>query len=439
MYRYEYVDGQLTNPLLLLDLTATPLNDRAEHNGGKVLIGSDKNVYVIVGEVGAHRTQAQNIEDGPPPNGLGGVLRITQDGQPVPSNPIFGDELPLNLYYAMGIRNSFGMDFDPLTGNLWDTENGPTAGDEINLVGPGFNSGFALIQGYADDDLSDTGASADDLVLFGDGYYDDPKFAWTFTVGVTALKFLNSDKLGSEYANNMLVGDINNGLLYRFILNGERDGITIQNDTYVGNIQALSDNKVEDTPENRVITFGQGFGGITDIQVGPGDGYPYVLSYTGSMFKILPAASESAAPVKENQPSASAPGPATSSNVAQNDTQRANSVPAVIIGIRDDASYAPNPIEISAGQTITWVNGDAVSHTVTSGTSDDSGEGELFDSDAIIPDQNYSLTFDDPGNYEYYCIYHPTMVGEVNVVSGNGDFTGEEDPGEEDPGEEDTG
>ena len=134
LYRYEYVDGKLINPLLLLDLTATPLNERAEHNGGKVLIGPDKNVYVLVGEVGAHRTQAQNTEDGPPPNGLGGVLRITQDGQPVPSNPIFGDELPLNLYYAMDIRNSFGMDFDPLTGTLWDTENGQTGGAEQSIT-----------------------------------------------------------------------------------------------------------------------------------------------------------------------------------------------------------------------------------------------------------------------------------------------------------------
>ncbi len=435
LYRYEYVDGKLINPLLLLDLTATPVNERAEHNGGKVLIGPDKNVYVVVGNVGGHLTQAQNIEDGPPPNGLSGVLRITQDGQPVPSNPIFGDDLPLNLYYAMGFRNSFGMDFDPLTGNLWDTENGPTRGDEINLVGPGFNSGFALIQGYAGDDLLGTGASADDLVLLGDGYYSDPKFAWTYTIGVTALKFLNSDKLGSEYANNMFVGDINNGLLYRFILTGERDGISIKNDTYVGNTAALADNKVDDTPENRVITFGQGFGGITDIQVGPSDGYPYVLSHTGSLFKILPSASKSTAPETENQPSVAA---AASSNVAQNDTQRAGSIPAAIIGIKGAASYAPNPIEISAGQTITWVNGDAVSHTVTSGTDGDSEEGLIFDSDAIIPDQSYSLTFDEPGKFEYFCIYHPTMVGMVNVVSSNGEDTveEEEEPVEEEPVED---
>ena len=53
----------------------------------------------------------------------------------------------MNLYYAYGIRNSFGIDFDPVTGKLWDTENGPGYGDEINLVKPGFNSGWGKIQG----------------------------------------------------------------------------------------------------------------------------------------------------------------------------------------------------------------------------------------------------------------------------------------------------
>ena len=154
LYRYDYIDGQLVNPVLLLDLTAIPNNiNRTDHNGGKLLIGPDNNVYMIIGEVGGHRTQAQNIENGPAPNGLGGVLRITQDGQEVDNEPIFGSELPLSIYYAMGIRNSFGIDFDPLTGNLWDTENGPTSGDEINLVFPGFNSGWSLIQGFSEDDL----------------------------------------------------------------------------------------------------------------------------------------------------------------------------------------------------------------------------------------------------------------------------------------------
>ena len=101
----------------------------------------------------------------------------------------------------------FGMDFDPLTGNLWDTENGPTAGDEINLVYPGFNSGWSLIQGFSKNDFMGTGATSDDLVYFGKGSYAEPKFDWVTPIGITALKFLNSGKLGQEYQNNMFVGE----------------------------------------------------------------------------------------------------------------------------------------------------------------------------------------------------------------------------------------
>ena len=400
--RYEFVDGRLINPVLLLDLTAIPDNGRGEHNGGKILIGPDNNVYYVIGEVGGHRTQAQNIVDGPAPNGLGGVLRITQDGNVVDDGSIFGKGLPLDVYYAMGIRNSFGMDFDPLTGNLWDTENGPTAGDEINLVFPGFNSGWSLIQGFSKNNFLGTGATPDDLVYFGKGSYAEPKFDWVNPIGITALKFLNSGKLGQEYQNNMFVGDINNGLLYRFILNQARDGILI-NDTSLGNIKSLADYEVNDPKENQPLIFGQGFGGITDIQVGP-DGYLYVLSYTGSLFRIIPHSDGVAG--KESQ---------VVDTSATSDTEDDNSVPVSIVGINGANSYSPNPVKIQKGQTVTWYNGDAISHTVTSGLEGDTDAGKMFDSNAIIPNQHYSITFDNAGDYQYYCIYHPSMVGEIIV------------------------
>lgn len=400
LYRYQYVDGQLIDPVLLLDLTAIPNNvNRTDHNGGKVTIGPDNNVYMIIGEVGGHRTQAQNIENGPAPNGLGGVLRITQDGGLVDDEPIFGTDLPLGVYYAMGIRNSFGIDFDPLTGNLWDTENGPTAGDEINLVFPGFNSGWSLIQGFSGDDLLGNEATPSDLVIFGNGKYAEPKFTWHIPIGPTALKFLNSDKLGKEYENNMFVGDINNGNLYRFTLNEARNDIDINN-TYVGHASALVDKKVDNTVESIPITFGQGFGGITDIQVGP-DGYLYVLSFTGDLYKILPT-------LQSSIPKAQSPS-------SQSSVVPEGSVLVTINSISGDNSYAPNPIIINSGETITWYNADTVSHTATSGSDSDPNEGQLFDSDAILSNQAFTLKFDNKGTFDYYCIYHPSMVGEIIV------------------------
>ena len=66
------------------------------------------------------------LRDGEPVDGRAGILRITQDGKPVDdgnSSGIIGDEYPLNLYYAYGVKNSFGIDFDPKTDKLWAYRN----------------------------------------------------------------------------------------------------------------------------------------------------------------------------------------------------------------------------------------------------------------------------------------------------------------------------
>src|SRR5215207_7734673 len=179
LYRYELVDGKLVIPKLLLDLPYLP---GPAHNGGVITIGPDDNVYVAVGELtptnyagGDYKFLSQNYEDGKVPDGRGGILRVTQDGQLVGGKGILGDEHPLDMYYAYGIRNSFGIAFDPVTGKLCDTENGGRY-DEINLVEPGFNSGWEKVIGKASlqEDFNDS-----DLVDFnGNGKYSDPEFSW---------------------------------------------------------------------------------------------------------------------------------------------------------------------------------------------------------------------------------------------------------------------
>ncbi|MDP9288372.1 MAG: PQQ-dependent sugar dehydrogenase [Thermoproteota archaeon] len=276
LYRYELVGNKLVNPKLLLNVNATP---GPIHNGGKIVIGPDDNIYIAIGDVGNHKTQAENFRNGPPPDGTGGILRISQSGQPI-LPPILGNTYPLNLYFAYGIRNSFGIDFDPVTGNLWDTENGPNYGDEINHVDPGFNSGWAQVQGIwapkgeiGAENAGPIDLHASNLVTFGGkGTYRAPEFIWVTTVGPTAIKFLNSTKLGKQYQNDMFVGGFHTGSIYHFKLNTNRTGLYLKS--------PLADKIANYTEELRTggAILASGFGGITDIEVGPYDGYLYVLA-----------------------------------------------------------------------------------------------------------------------------------------------------------------
>ena len=106
---------------------------------------------------------------------------------------------------------------------LWDSENGPASYDEINLVEPGFNSGWTQIMGP---DARDS-QNVSDLVQFPGSHYADPKFSWFNTVGPTAITFMSSPGLGADYTNDLFVGDINNGNLYRFRVNAARNGFDL--------------------------------------------------------------------------------------------------------------------------------------------------------------------------------------------------------------------
>ncbi|HEY7757385.1 MAG TPA: PQQ-dependent sugar dehydrogenase [Nitrososphaeraceae archaeon] len=276
LYRYELVDNKLVNPLLLLNLPATsPIaGHENNHNGGKVVIGPDNNVYLVVGDVGGRMGNIQNIKRGNSPDGTSGILRVTQDGKSVHNGP-FGSSVPNILYYAFGIRNSFGFDFDPVTGNLWDSENGGIDKDEINYVYPGFNSGWRKAMGMA---LSRFDPNEDLFYFDGKGNYSDPEFVWKETVAPTALKFLNSSKLGSQYENTIFVGDVKTGNLYNFRLDSAREQLLLD--------PPLDDRVADTTQEIQDIVFGRGFGVITDIQVGS-DGYLYILGIDGTIYKIV--------------------------------------------------------------------------------------------------------------------------------------------------------
>jgi glucose/arabinose dehydrogenase len=293
------VNGKLTAPRQILDLPGLP---GPQHNGGKLAIGPDNNLYIAIGDVGSSfvetnsKTKAQNYLNGSEPDGRAGIIRITQDGKPNGTG-LIGNSPILNMYYAYGIKNIFGFDFDPISGIMWDTENGPRFGDEINAVLPGFNSGWAIVQGVwylqppeGQNMEPEKGEKAPEmpqgLVDFGGkGTYSSPEFTWDDSVAPTALRFLNSSKLGAQYENQMFVGDSNNGNIYHFKLNQNRTSLILDG--------PLVDKVAEKTDEMSSNILGTGFGVVTDLQVGL-DGYLYVLVFDkddGRIYRIAPAGS----------------------------------------------------------------------------------------------------------------------------------------------------
>ena len=271
VYRYTWNGSTLVGPQLILDLPVTP---GPNHNGGAMTFGPDDKLYVVIGELNRNG-QLQNFSGAAAPDDTGVIFRINDDGSAPSDNPFFNQGGNLAKYFAYGIRNSFGLAFDPVTGKLWDTENGPSNYDEINLVEPGFNSGWMRIMGPSSRDAQGTS----DLVVFSGSHYADPKFSWFSTVGPTGIIFMNGASLGVDYQNNAFVGDINNGNLYRFRLNPTRDGFVFTNPN-------LGDLVADNNTELQELILGTGFSGITDLKIGP-DGLLYVLSFSlGKIFVI---------------------------------------------------------------------------------------------------------------------------------------------------------
>jgi glucose/arabinose dehydrogenase len=352
LYRYRWDGNALVEPTLLLDLPVTP---GPNHDGGVLTFGPDGKLYAVIGDLN-RSGQLQNMPAGAAPDDTSVIIRLNDDGSVPGDNPFFSLGGNLSKYYAYGIRNSFGMAFDPLTQKLWMTENGPDVYDEINLVEPGFNSGWSQIMGP---ELRSPQGTAN-LVQFPGAHYADPKFSWLQTIAPTALVFLNSAALGEPYQHDMFVGDINTGTLYRFKPTPARDGILLHT-------AGLGDLVADPNDDQQEIIFGTGFGGITDLKVGP-DGRLYILAFQGKIFAV----SRAAATLQGRVIDALSGGAVEGVSVA---SWRINPAPVARANTRSDASgqyalhelspggywvffrrngYRPGvqPVELPPGQTI---------------------------------------------------------------------------------------
>ena len=298
VYEYNWNgsgNGNLSNPTLLLDLPSGP---DPFHNGGKMHLDKQGNLYIVIGDLVTINNTLQNYPGGKDksisaPNNSSVIIRINPLSESIipNDNPFYSyydnntTLHSMKLYYSYGIRNGFGLDTDPLTGKLWDTENGESNYDEINLVQPGSNSGWNKIMGPFG---RSNNTLLSDLVLLNGSHYSDPEFSWRVPVGVTDIEFLESSHLGNDLENNIFVGDINNGNVYLFKVNSNRTGIDLQKSIFTSEKEkGLQDLVADNKNELEKIIFAKNFEGrITDIETGT-DGSLYILTYfDGRIYKI---------------------------------------------------------------------------------------------------------------------------------------------------------
>ena len=310
---------------------------RGNHDGGVVRFGPDGKVYVIVGDTG-RRGQMQNLEFGPfgpgvPDDQFGGpepddahftgvIVRLNDDGTTPTDNPFYdvgaaiGGQAGANIQkiYAYGIRNSYGLNFDPLSGDLWENENGDDSFSELNRVEPGMNSGWVQIMGpssrvaqfkeietspqffglqqirWPPTNIADTEAEAlSRLFMLPGAHFSDPEFAWKFEVAPAALGFVTGRALGPLYNGDLFMGGARDflfsGHIFRFEVTGNRQKVGVD-DPRIEDRVADNLGKFEAT-ESESLVWGQNFGLTTDILQGP-NGNLFVLSLThGALYEVF--------------------------------------------------------------------------------------------------------------------------------------------------------
>jgi aldose sugar dehydrogenase len=318
---------------------------RGNHDGGVLRFGPDGKLYVVIGDNG-RRGQLQNLADGPFGPGIaddqfggpqpddahltGSIFRLNDDGTTPSDNPFFaaGAVIPgevgrnVQKLYAYGLRNSFGMAFDPVSGELWEQENGDDSFSEINRVEPGFNSGWVQIMGpperiaqfkaietdptapqpfaaggyfglqqirWSPTNIADTPAEAlSRLFVLPGSRYSAPEMSWKFEVAPGGIGFVSSDALGRQYRGDLIVGAartfLEGGHLFRLNLTGNRRNIAVD-DPRLADRVADNINKWEIT-ESETLLFGRNFGIGTDVQTGPNGNLFIVSLSNGAIYEI---------------------------------------------------------------------------------------------------------------------------------------------------------
>ncbi len=193
---------------------ATPAYEGTLHYGGRIIFDEEGNLFLTTGERSddESRDRAQDLDAY-----LGKVIHITQDGEPVESNPFVEDEKALDGIYSYGHRNIQGIDYNPATGDLWIVEFGPQAGDELNIIEPSNNYGWPIVS-YG---IEYTGELINDGVSEHEAQgFVEPRYYWDPTSAPSGMAFYDNDAI-PEWENNLFIGGLVSSYIARVVIEGD--------------------------------------------------------------------------------------------------------------------------------------------------------------------------------------------------------------------------
>lgn len=225
-------------------------------SGSRLAWGKDGMLYMTTGASNGNAAQELSSLRGK-------ILRLKDDGTPAPGNPFEGKPGAKAEIYSLGHRNSLGLAFNPVTGDLWNNENGPYGGDEINIIKPGNNYGWPKVS-YGRD------YSGPQIVSFMPGMVN-PIVFWAPSIAPSGMAFYTGDRFPG-WKNNVLVGAM---------LGGAVQG--------VGHLERIVFNENwDETGRQSLLTEMKQR--IRDVRQGP-DGLVYVLTdeENGALIRLEPA------------------------------------------------------------------------------------------------------------------------------------------------------
>ncbi len=217
------------------------------HYGCRFLFDQEKHLFFTIGERG-HFEQAQDLS-----SPLGKIHRVMDDGRIPPDNPFVHQAGALGSIWSYGHRHPQGLMWHPVTGKLWETEHGPTGGDELNRIEPGRNYGWPIISSGTDRQAKIEGTAREGM--------ESPIKTWTPAIAPSGIGFYTGDRF-PQWKNNLFVAALVKEALIRLELDGDK-------------------------VVHEEVVF-RGLGRVRDVTTGP-DGLLYVsLEGPGRIMRLVP-------------------------------------------------------------------------------------------------------------------------------------------------------